>query len=131
MSQGSPLNGGSVGGRLLQNVDLLGDEQVLWSAHADRLMPYGAEATGRLFLTTQRIVFCPLKRDLFSGPWAVDRRLVQEVWVEPRAGIVDLDHKPQVMIRADVGTLEAFLVVSAKAVARRLNKVLFADSSQS
>jgi len=132
VSQPSSSNAGDLGGGLLESVEALSNEQLLWSVHASRLMPFGAEATGRLFLTTQRIVFCPIKRDPLSGPWAVDRMIVQAVSVKfPEQTISPVPERPLMHISIRDGTAEAFFVVSPKKVARRLNKALFSDQSPS
>ena len=112
----------------LRGVEALSGERPLWSVLATRLRPQNGVASGKLFLTTQRIVFCPHRLDdaVVGGSWAIERRLIQAVSVEPPrpAPVVGLPGRSTVTVSIDATTVERFLVLAPKRVARRFNELL-------
>ena len=74
-----------IGGGWLTSQEALAGEEVAWSRAANRMQ--GSRAVGgKLFLTDQRILFCPHRVDglLRGKPWSVDIGAVSEIGVEPK-----------------------------------------------
>lgn len=74
-----------IGGGWLTSQEAHAGEDVSWSRLANRMQ--GSRAVGgKLFLTDQRILFCPHRVDglLFGKPWSVELAAVSEIGVEPK-----------------------------------------------
>lgn len=107
----------------------------LWSLLASRLIPPGQTAIGRLFVTTHRMVFCPIRLDhaVVGGSWAVARTQVGSVVVEPPAPVrvIGLPTRSVLRVQIHGGRAERFLVFAPRRTARRLNEALGGQRSPS
>lgn len=124
---------GRIGSWWLRREEALPGEARLWSILASHLLPLGKTASGRMFLTTQRIVFCPIRLDyaLVGGSWTAPRVQIRSVLVEPPAParVVGLPTRSVLGIEIDDGSIERFLVFSPKRTARRLTETLYGTDS--
>jgi hypothetical protein len=117
-----------IGARWLDSCPANEDESTLWSVVAHRRMSRMRLATGKLFLTSARIVFCPNRLDslVVGGSWAVERDKVRSISAQrPHAKFTLGLSMPSISVFADDDSTEQFIVYAPQKLAERLHRELF------
>lgn len=125
---GATGRAGRIGSWWLSSEEALPTERPLWSVLANHLVSPLVSANGRLFVTIDRILFCPHRLDdrVIGGTWQASRARIESVRVEPRPTLVlGLPTRSLLAVKMDDGATAHFLVFTPSRIARRLNATLF------
>jgi len=104
-------------------------QRPLWSVLANHRLSSMRVSNGKLFVTSDRLVFCPHRLDsaVFGGSWSVKRTDIRSVSVEPpgTTSILGLSVRSLVDIEISSDSMEQFLVFSPQMTIQRLKQELF------